>query len=369
MFADLVMAPSQLRGGFRLVPLLRESPRRDLRLGIGRLPTARDEGTIVYTPHAFVVEWTSDRQPVATLGTRLQTFGKLSSLLHGRRLARRLAGRRVGFLPLRLALDGLLVQHFGGPRMDWGDFSRQALSAGFHEETLRHTRHVTGRDLGGLGDALRTFEIHEAQVGVLVFVAEALAAAFVTPHPHDYRQLHDSLLEDCYGDLIWQYARLHTEEWRWHFSAEAEGIGTLADLRTAIEIMRGEWAAYADNARRWLPDSPESVEHVYDVGPFRLERFIGSLVPGRENHVGERIVDEEGRVQYLKTFRLSEAQVRRAYLLKLLADHDWNVDHVATAISTTRELLLLRYERAGFGWLFHQHVIDAARAHVRRRHR
>jgi hypothetical protein len=53
------------------------------------------------------------------------------------------------------------------------------------------------------------FEICDRQVGVLLFVAESLASAFVVPTPEDYRQLHTSLLEDFYGELLYQYSLLY----------------------------------------------------------------------------------------------------------------------------------------------------------------
>ncbi|NEE16224.1 hypothetical protein G3M58_58355, partial [Streptomyces sp. SID7499] len=52
----------------------------------------------------------------------------------------------------------------------------------------------------------RIFEIHPDQCGVMVYVSDALAAAFVVPHPDDYRLLHASLVEDLYGELVHQYA-------------------------------------------------------------------------------------------------------------------------------------------------------------------
>ncbi|MFF8376398.1 hypothetical protein ACF07V_09750 [Streptomyces sp. NPDC015661] len=35
----------------------------------------------------------------------------------------------------------------------------------------------------GLGEALRVFELHPGQCGLLLYVTDALAAAFVVPHP------------------------------------------------------------------------------------------------------------------------------------------------------------------------------------------
>src|SRR5690606_20382029 len=104
-----------------------------------------------------------------------------------RRLARRPRGDRLRFLPLHLAVEGYLALHFGGPEIAWEEWSRRAVARGLSprcEETY------TGRQVRSLEDALRHFEIHPGQCGVMVYVADTLASAFVLPHPDDYRALH-----------------------------------------------------------------------------------------------------------------------------------------------------------------------------------
>ncbi|QEL16196.1 ARPP-2 domain-containing protein [Limnoglobus roseus] len=369
MLNDLTLAPSQACGAFRLVPLLREKNRTDLRLGLSKESGfAVLEPKAVYTsyiPHALVVEWNDGSAPLAAVGTQLKKHRHSSAVPPGvfHRMAKRQDGRRLRFLPLHLAMDGLLALHFGGPTVQWGYFSRQAMSKGF---SPRVESSVAGWALEGFADALRVFEIHEGQVGVLVFVADSLATAFVAPHPDDYRALHDALLQDFFGELIWQYAVLYPESPPCEFPTPAEGVNSLADLRVAVEVMRSDWASFGRMAAVGVMDVPVTAEKVYDAGPFRLERFIGSLDPADENHIGERIVAPDGSVQYLKTYRLSANQTRRAYMLKQLADHDWNVESIAKKHRLTANDVLLQYEHAGYGWLFHQHVLDAARAYARK---
>jgi hypothetical protein len=131
--------------------------------------------------------------------------------------------------------------------------------------------------------------------------------------------------------------------------------------------MRQEWAEFGQVAASGLSMQPHAVEQVYQAGPFRLERLVGNFDPAAENHIGERIVAEDGTLQYLKTYRLSAAQTRRAFMIKQLADHDWNIDAIAAKLNTTPNQILLRYEQQGYAWLFHQHVMDAARAEARRK--
>jgi hypothetical protein len=174
-------------------------------------------------------------------------------------------------------------------------------------------------------------------------------------------------LQDFFGELIWQYAVMYPSLPPCDFPARPESIRSLADLRGSIEEMRREWAAFGHTASVGLLDVPVTAETVYEAGPFRLERFIGSLNPSDENHIGERIVAPDGSLQYLKTFRLSAAQTRRAYLLRQLADHDWSLESIAKKYNLTTNDVLLQYENNGYGWLFHQHVMDAARAYARKR--
>ena len=51
--------------------------------------------------------------------------------------------------------------------------------------------------------------------------------------------------------------------------------------------------------------------------------------------MGEAIVRDNGRLEYLKTYRLSAAQTRRAYLLQLLAEADWHLDTAAEGLRVT----------------------------------
>lgn len=106
---------------------------------------------------------------------------------------------------------------------------------------------------------------------------------------------------------------------------------------------------------------------VYEAGPFTLERFITSLEPLEEKHIGEMILrEEDGTIEYLKTYRLSAAQTRRAYL-KQLAAAAWNLDDAALNLRTTKPELIARIHNAGFDHLFNPAVLEQAlRQHSKR---
>lgn len=201
---------------------------------------------------------------------------------------------------------------------------------------------------------------------MLVFVSESLASAFVVPHPEDYVALHHTLITDFYGDLIWQYGFYATENVVCPDPIDIESINSVADLRREVDRLRNRWAEMSALMSPALCDREYRSERVYRFKPFSLERFITDLDPAAENHIGEAIYADDGSLQYLKTYRMSSSQTRRAYLMSQLADHEWNLNQCAIALGCTKDELILRLENAGFGYLLHQHVIDGARARVSR---
>nr|WP_226585927.1 hypothetical protein [Microseira wollei] len=96
---------------------------------------------------------------------------------------------------------------------------------------------------------------------------------------------------------------------------------------------------------------PIESKRIYTAGGFTLQRFITDLHLKSENHMGEAIVGENGQLEYLKTYRLSEAQTKRAYLLKQLAAHQWHLEETAISLGNTLDEFIQRLARAGFGYL------------------
>ncbi|WP_440098469.1 ARPP-2 domain-containing protein [Streptosporangium sp. H16] len=369
--------PAQAWGGVRLVPLVREEPIEDLRLD-ARLYDA-DFGVVAvdartayssYIPHGFVASWTPDGTPAAAYGTQLRgpeererTPGRMPLRFH-RRMARRAGKNRLRFLPLHLALEGYLALHFGGPEIVWEEWSHRAISRGL---SPRVEEAYVGAAVRGLEDALRVFEIHRGQCGVLLYVADALAAAFVVPHPDDYRALHTTLVHDLYGELIHHYAMFGGPVPDFQARIADATVRSLADLRAQARRQQDEWAAFHDQVMAGgLLGAGYTYQRVHDMGGYRLSRFLPPFERQRENHIGELITDGAGRLAYLKTFRLSENQVRRGHLLTRLAAAGWNLADTAVALGVTEPELGLRIEAAGFGHLLRQDVLDHYRAQARR---
>lgn len=366
--------PAQLWGAVRLVPLLREEPVTDLRLhrraygdGDGVVLLDRHSVYHSYLPHGFVADWTNDGTPVAAYGTQLSDGGPdapdVVPLRIHHRLAKRESRTRLRFLPLHLALEGYLSLHFGGPSVVWEEWSQQAVRRGL---SPRAEEAYSGAQVRGLADALRLFEIHPGQCGVLLYVSDALASAFVVPHPDDYRALHTTLVQDLYGELVHHYATLMLPLPDFRARIPGSGIRSLADLRAAALRQQEEWAHFHDTTMAaGLFGRSHRATTVRRMGRFTLDRFLPAFRQKEENHIGETITDEAGRTAYLKTFRLSENQVRRGHLLDRLAAHDWHLARTAASLAVTEAQLGLRLESAGFGYLLRQDVLDRYRSQAR----
>lgn len=369
----LAVRPAQVWGGVRLVPLVRDEPVAGLRLRREVYARAWDgpdtvevgDGTAYtsYIPHGFVADWSDAGTggdagasgEAAVYGTRLGDERPVAVPV--RRLARRRRGEpRLRFLPLHLALEGYLALHFGGPSVVWDEWSREAVRRGL---SPRAEAAYAGWAVPGLAEALRVFEIHPGQCGMLLYVADALAAAFVVPHPDDYRLLHPTLVEDLFGELVHQYAHYGAPVPEFRAALGSGAFHTLGDLRRAARAQERAWAEAHDGLMaRDLLETPYAFERVHDLGGFRLFRFLPPFLrSGQEQHIGELISDHRGRTAYLKTFRLSEAQIRRGYLLRRLADCDWHLGRTAEVLGTSYAELVTRITRAGFGSLLNAHEI------------
>ncbi len=383
----LVPAPPQQCGAVRLLPLLRSQVRDDLRLSLrrydepmgmvalqGEPDSLRADRGIVpglkyigYVPHGLVVSYSDDGGPVAALGTQLHGQGDARSdghaaarcvrLLH--RMVKREGERTLRLLPMHLAMEGLLSLHFGGPDIAWSEYSRRAIRYGMdpHSESA-----VPGRAIANLEEALRIFEVHDAQCGVMICAADALASIFVVPNPSDYRALHRSLIEDFYGELIAQYSQQYRSLPSLGRSESSLPVPrSLADLRHWLSDERAHWADVGQVLAGGFLGRGLRSERLYRMGPFVLQRFVTSLQLSDENHIGEAIVREDGTVEYMKSFRLSDKQAKRAYLLQVLAAHHWNLDAAAASQRQTREQWVERLRNAGFEYLLSDAVLRAAR--------
>lgn len=353
----LTIAPAQVWGNVRLVPLLREEPLVDLRLalrdyGEGPGVVQLDPRTIYtgYVPHGLVVSWGAEGEAIPAVDTQLgRSEKRKGGVIALTRMARSDGPRRLRFLPLHLAMEGFLGLHFGGP--DFADrfWSRQALRQGMDPRTEQV---IHGGDLPGLAEALAVFERHRNQAGLLIFIGDHLASVTLVGHPDDYKALHEALLTDFYGVMFAQHGWAFREVSP--FEVQLEGT-TFAAIRASLQRARSDWAAFAlQMAAGLFPRDIEPV-HVRRAGGYELIRFATrfdlSQATRDGEHIGEAIV-REGRLAYLKTYRLDRGQIRRGYLLSELARHDW--DPAALAASQGHRSvsrIAADLEAAGLGWM------------------
>jgi hypothetical protein len=362
-FDGLHTRPGQVWGGIRLVPLVRDEPIASLRLHPSGFPDVDPFDSYTpsccYEPHGLTAEWTDDGTAVPALGTALRMPAK--TMHKSRRPKTKLERRtRVRFVPHQNALEAFLPLTFQVPAIAWRGWSTRVFRRGLPRSAEPE---YSGYDVEGLADALRVFEIHPGQCGVLVYVADALASAVITPHPDDYRALHPTLVEDGFGELIWRYANFHGDVPDFHARLNESTINTVADLRAAIGTAHAEWTEFHQDT---MAASLLGAEYVfsteYKMDQYTLQRFRPHFIPGREAHVGEAITDDDGRLAYLRTFRLSETQSRRGRLLRTLSDHDWNLDNTAAAMNIAIPALVARLDAAGYGTLLRQDTLDHYRA-------
>ncbi len=355
----LEIAPSQIWGAIRLVPLLRKDFRADLRLAKrsynSQVVVSVDRSTFyhTYVPHGLVLNWSDDGSPVAALGGRL---GNKSTDFAGVKVIRRMAQREdqnsLRFLPLEMAMEGFMGMFFHGPTIAWQEYSRRSCSTGLSPRTEYS---ITGKSISDLSEALRVFEIHENQVGVLLFTGEILATAFIVAHPADYRDLHETLLTDVYGETFYYYG-LYGQAQKMKCLIDDQNIHSLADLRSALTTMRQEWSDLQSIMGMDLLQRSIRSQQIYQAGAFSLQRFITDLDKTRNNYIGESIVDDRGDLQYLKIYGLSAVQTRRAYLLQALDRHNWQLEKAAISLNETLPSLVKRIEKADLGYLINNQV-------------
>jgi hypothetical protein len=361
----LEIAPSQRWGAVRLVPLLRQNYRQDLTLVKrsyqGNPSVAVDAQTNYYSyiPHGLVLQWDDHGNPVVPQGTQLGTNSpNIKSIAVLQKMAKREDKNTLRFLPLHVAMESYLSIFLQAPWITWPEYySRRSMREGF----ACHTEYsIGGRSISDLSEAVRVFEIHENQVGVMVFVGEALASAFILPNPQDYRSLHDTLLTDFYGETFYYYG-LYGSANELKMEIDTNNIQDLADLQRALQKMRQDWAEVQAMMADELIDRPIQSQQVYQAGPFSLQRFITDLNQTQTNYIGEAILDDRHSLQYLKIYGLSAAQTRRTYLLQQLAAHQWHLENTAIALGTTTSGLLKRLEKAGLAHILSNQLLEQHR--------
>jgi len=369
----LSVGPPQILGHIRIVPILRPSFKANpsqLRMMIqnynapfGVVDTGQAFYASTYMPHGLIATW-DDGKPVASYGASFAKAGNKKGARQGRkhksqiftRMAKQVDKSALRLLPRHMAMEGFLSMYFEGPEIAWSEYSRDVFSKGL---SVRSETGLGRAYFSGIDAALKTFEIHNNQVGAVLFISDVMADVLVLSHPDDYKRLHKSLIADYFAVefLYLQDDPIAQQEW-----ANLRDARDLADLEIAVEELQKDWS----ESQAWMTEDLIARDikstRIYSTNDFSLQTFITDYKASFENNfIGEIIVNKTGDVEYLKAFALSKAQTKRVYLLDQLAEHHWNIEATARAAGQDYDAFILRLEKAGFGYILKPHVIKEAR--------
>ena len=364
---DLELRPAQVWGGVRLVPVVRREPLEDLRLAVRSYSddqslaiTALDRRTsyIGYVPHGIVARWTKEGAAMVPAETRIgrQELNQDGPLLFLKRVARREARDQLRMLPLHLAMEGYLALHFGGPTVARTCYSKRFLRRGLDP---RMESVVRGVDLPGLDEALRVFEVHRGQCGLLILIGEQLASATIVAHPDDYLALHRTLLADFYGEIVHRFGWLERRVPDFGVSLDGTDLDAIA---ASLQAERHAWDQFTREWAAPIVDADVHATQVRKAGPYRLVRFATGWdeqeVVRDGEHLGEAMVHADGRIDYLRTYRLDRGQVRRARILTDLHAHDWDLQALADAQGHGFiGRVVGDVQQSGLGWILNEQKV------------
>ncbi|MCP3926466.1 MAG: hypothetical protein GY714_28225 [Desulfobacterales bacterium] len=362
----LTLASAQTYGNVRMIPLIRNKIRGDLRIG---LKSYDEDYSVVdlndktkytsYIPHGFIVNWDNNGSPICSFGTELyrKNIRKDNKVRVKKRMVKKIDKNKLRLLPLHLSMEYYLAQHFFGSDIIWDEYSKDFTKYGLGS---RSEFTYSGSDIYGLEKALKVFEINENQVGVLLYIADAFTSAFIVSHPNDYRKLHNSLVEDFYCDLIQHYNYLYKELPDMFPKIDDSNINSINDLRKALDNSRSDLKDFYNYTASNLLDCYVESKNIYKMGTFNLYNFITYLDEQNENHIGECIYREDGEIEYLKTYRLDKDQTNRIKLLKTLDKYDWNLRDTARSMNQSKNSLIQYIDKLGFGYILKPDILKNA---------
>lgn len=370
----LQSAPSQVWQGIRLVPLIDPQPVSDLRLfrekteaTLGIVNVDDDLAYYSYLPHSYILRWSPEGAPLAMRETQIELQNKqrkadgkhwkVAPVVEFERMAKKQDTQHLRFLPQHLGIEGYLHQFFRAPGLDWRDtYRRSAISEGLLPRTAFC---LSGYALAGFEEALRLFEIHENQVGCLVFVADDLAMMCLYPHPDDYHFLHRSLLGDLFAEHFWYYSRIPVAVQALKSEGDSQALNW-GDLKRELQALRSGIVDFQAWMASGLLKHPISSQMVQTLGPYQLRRFVSEIAPHetQEAHMGELILSQQGKCVYFKSLRLSPQQIQTTWLLQNLEKQLWHLGQTAQALNISYDQLVLKMLKAGLGQILKPQIID-----------
>lgn len=269
----------------------------------------------------------------------------------------------IRFLPLNVAMESFLSSYFNCFDIKWEEYSRKGSKYGL---SPRYDQVYSGQSLSELENALRVFELHKNQVGVLLFVADALASIFIVPNPYDYKELHYSLLKDFYGETIYFYSIYHKNLQSFKTEFDESKITKISDFNNELQRIKADLANFYTMMANNVIKRKVSIKKLYDIKNYSLNYFFTEeMGKYSENYIGETIFDENYNIHYMKLYRISEEQIKRFVLLKLLDDNDWHIEQSAKTINLSKDEFILKMYKLELGHLLQPKYIDQAKKRLR----
>ena len=303
----LELAPSQVCGAIRLVPVLRQNVRSDLRLAQQRynenwrwLRSTAGTGSRIrrHTTRMCHTAWCC-RGRLRPAYFRLRhtnsiscpawQTGELGEVQHPPDAPHGKTGTRQQSTPV------------SAPPPCYGRLLVAVLRrAGYRVERILPPR-ARARAVAPLGKLVRR-AIHCRTRGSPARVRDTRGAsgrsglcrgsacfAYVVPCPEDYRALHAGLLEDFYGELLYQYALLYDTTYPVKVTLDAKSIANLTQLRAALTQVRSEWAAYHCLMAGNLLGRDVQSSRVYQLGRSRCSASFPTWTRSRKTISARRL--------------------------------------------------------------------------------
>jgi hypothetical protein len=352
------IAPPQVFGHIRLVPLIRTQFRTDLRIATyPRTHQGDYKSPTGYLPHSMVLAWGEKGVAETCWGTQLiqldpESVGAYDEIRRSELPYFKGNVADMGHLNMigwNLALEGLLALYQRSPDWLWPEYARDVQRLG---SWARLDLGYHGSEIHGLMESLRMVERCTNQCGMILFVANTLTSLCLTSHPDDYQQIHHGLVMESYGELIRHYSRYPSWE-----DDEApiicpEKVHSLEDLEREVELLRSYWSDLSLWMGQELFHKKLRTDRVAHLGKFRLLRFATEWEINGGNFVGEMIHDSTKNIQFLKAYRLSRVQTERAIVMEKLIKCHWDLNQTARVLELkNKEALCKRMTKLGLGYL------------------
>jgi hypothetical protein len=260
-------------------------------------------------------------------------------------------------LPLDLSTEGFLEYYFGSAPSAWESYASLIISK---EITPAQEWAQAKEEHSNIDDCVRSFEIHQEQTGVLIFIKGELALALVVPSHDNYRRLHASILEDLCRGMFGFYGRFPSTMTPPSLPNDKQ-LTNLDALRAAVKRNKANWSTFHSLLTGGVLDVPLQFSAMSSIGPFRYKRFGSELQHTRENLLGEAIHRDSGRLEFLITYKLTRAETRRTYLLSCFSRADWEPRAAAASMNISFDEFNDRMRRTGLAYLLDQKVINEMR--------